>query len=74
MKEFYRNKWQASLASYKLYKLALVKYNTGATDYRTLLTAKIDLNNARMELNLAKMQYLDSIVQVYQALAGGYAG
>jgi multidrug efflux system outer membrane protein len=73
MKEFYRNKWQGYRASYRLYNLALVKYNTGSNDYRTLLTAKIDLSNAKMDLNLAKMQQLDSIVQVYQALAGGYA-
>ena len=73
MNEFYRNQWQAFRASNKLYKLALVQYKSGANDYRTLLSAKIDLSNAKMNLNLAKMQQLDSIVQVYQALAGGYA-
>jgi outer membrane protein TolC len=28
---------------------------------------------ANIQLNQAKMQQLDSIVQVYQALAGGYS-
>ena len=73
MNEFYRNKYQGFQASSRLYKLALAKYNSGAVDNRTLLKAQIDLSNAKIDLNLAKMQQLDSIVQVYQALAGGYA-
>lgn len=52
------------------HKLALVKYQSGAKDYRDVAQALINVDEAEMELNQAKMQQLDSIVEVYQALGG----
>ncbi|MCX7114533.1 MAG: TolC family protein [Gammaproteobacteria bacterium] len=56
------------------YTLALARYKAGAKDERDLVTAQVNVDSARLAVNLAKMQQLDSIVQVYQSLAGGAAG
>ncbi len=55
-----------------LYQLSLVKSKYGATDNRNVLGSKLNVDTAELTLNNIKMQQLDSIVQVYQALAGGY--
>lgn len=54
------------------YRLASVRYRNGARDQRELLNAQLTIDYARLDLNTAKMQQLDSIVQVYQALGGGF--
>ena len=48
------------------------RYEAGAKDYRDLINEKINFDAAAIDLTLAKMQQLDSMVTVYQALAGGY--
>lgn len=72
MNKAYRYQSNALKASSTTYTLVLARYNAGAKDYRTVLTAKLEMDHAKLDLDLAKMQQLDSIVQVYQALAGGY--
>jgi multidrug efflux system outer membrane protein len=58
-------------AAKKTYQLAIAKYEAGATDLRTVLNATLSVDDARWAVNEAKMQQLDSIVAVYQSLAGG---
>lgn len=54
------------------YNLTLVQYNYGSQDYQNLLGAKVNADLSKLNVNQSKMQQLDSIVQVYQAVAGGY--
>lgn len=54
------------------YNLTLTQYNYGSQDYQNLLGAKINTDLTMLNVNQSKMQQLDSIVQVYQAIAGGY--
>ena len=72
MNEAYHHQFNALKASQATYSLVLARYSAGAKDYREVINAKINVDYAKLDLNLAKMQQLDSIVQVYQALAGGY--
>ncbi len=74
MNDAYHHQLNALKASRTTYSLVLERYKAGAKDYREVMNAKLSIDNAKQDLNLAKMQQLDSIVQVYQALAGGYAG
>ena len=72
MNAIYNNKLSAYKAAAKSYFLVKSRYKAGATDKRQLINAKLTLDSAKIDLIIAKMQQLDSIVQVYQALAGGY--
>ena len=72
MNAMYLNQRQALQAAEKLYHLALARYQAGAKDYRDVANAKLTVDTAKINVTLAKMQQLDSIVQVYQALAAGY--
>lgn len=60
-----------ALAEY--YHLIETKYRVGTADKLTALNARLLLDNSALNLNSAKMQQLNSIVGVYQSLAGGYA-
>jgi multidrug efflux system outer membrane protein len=60
------------LAAKKSYAIALAQYKAGAKDYRTVVNAKINLDRNQLSLVQEKAQLLDSIVQVYSAVAGGY--
>ena len=68
----YHDKSIALQAAEKNYALSLARYNAGAKDYREVANAKLTVDTAKIDQVLAKMQQLDGIVQVYQALAGGY--
>lgn len=74
MYAIYVNKLKALQASQKSYRLVLARYKAGAKDYRDVANAQLNVDYAKLDLNSAKMQQLDSIVEVYQALAGGYNG
>lgn len=73
MNEIYNNKLKALHASQQSYRLVLARYKAGLKDYREVANAQLNVDYAKLDLNLAKMQQLDSIVEVYQALAGGYS-
>lgn len=60
------------IAAKKAYELALRQYKAGATDYRNVINAKINLEHQQLSLVQEKAQFLDSLVQVYNAVAGGY--
>lgn len=72
MNDMYANKLKALKAAKRAYALALARYKAGAKDSRDVANAEINVDYAKLDLNQAKMQQLDSIVEVYQALAGGY--
>lgn len=63
---------KAYLATKKAYLITLAQYNAGGKDYRNVVNAKINLNRSELSLVQEKAQLLDSIVQVYNAVAGGY--
>lgn len=71
MNEIYDYKLKALKAAEQTYGLALARYKAGTRDYRDVVNAKVTVDQARLDLNSAKMQQLDSLVEVYQALAGG---
>ena len=55
------------------YKVNQVQFKAGNSAMNNVLQAKLNLDNAGLSLLQAKSQQLDAIVQVYQALAVGYA-
>ena len=55
------------------YNLANISYKKGLYSYPTLLTNKINWDNAQINLAQAKLSQLNTIVQLYQDLGGGYA-
>lgn len=54
------------------YSLAEISYKKGLYSYPTLLTNKINWDNAQINLAQAKLAQLNTIVQLYQDLGGGY--
>lgn len=72
MSDIYDNKLKALQVAKKTYRLVLARYKAGAKDYREVANTKLNVDYAKIDRTLAKMQQLDSIVEVYQALAGGY--
>lgn len=48
------------------------KYKSGAVSYSDTLGAKLDVDYVMASNNQTKIQQMGSIVQLYQALAGGY--
>ncbi|MDP3559511.1 MAG: TolC family protein [Legionellaceae bacterium] len=72
MNKAYEYQLKALQASQNAYRLAVARYKAGAKDYRDVANAQVSVDSAQLTFNLAKMQQLDAIVQVYQALAGGY--
>ncbi|OGV27190.1 MAG: hypothetical protein A3F18_07180 [Legionellales bacterium RIFCSPHIGHO2_12_FULL_37_14] len=68
----YQDKFTSWRNNKKVYKLALARYKAGSTDKRDLIKAQYNVDMAKLNLILAKMQQFDGIVEVYQAVAGGY--
>ena len=54
------------------YDITNSRYNSGADSLSTLLNSKVSLDNNAISLNQVKLQQLQSIVNLYQVLAGGY--
>ena len=64
---------QNSLNSVKdLYELSQIQYHNGLASYADTLNFKLNLDTAQLNLNQAKMNQLNSIVNLYQVLGGGY--
>ena len=60
-------------SSQKAYRLADLSYKKGLYSYPTLLVNKINMDNAGIVLTKTKLAQLNTIVQLYQDLGGGYA-
>lgn len=54
------------------YDLAKISYEKGLYSYPTLLTNKVTMDNAAILVTQSKIAQLNTIVQLYQDLAGGY--
>ena len=54
------------------YRLSKIMYQQGSISYMETLIAKMNTDYARSELNKYKMQQMDSIVNLYDVLGGGY--
>lgn len=59
-------------SSKKAYDLAKISYEKGLYSYPTLLENKINMDNAGIVLTKSKLAQLNTIVQLYQDLGGGY--
>ena len=55
-----------------LYKLSQIQYSHGLISYADTLNFKLNLGTAQLKLNQAKMEQLTGVVNLYQALGGGY--
>lgn len=55
-----------------IYKLKHLGYTKGSISYPASLSSKISEDNVAIMLSQAKLQQLQSIVKLYQSLAGGY--
>jgi multidrug efflux system outer membrane protein len=49
-----------------------LKYKLGAVSYADTIGAQLDVDYVRSSNNQTKIQQMGSIVQLYQALGGGY--
>lgn len=56
----------------KLYQISQTQYKEGATSYANTVGFKLNIDYALANLNQVKMQEMSSIVNLYQALGGGY--
>jgi multidrug efflux system outer membrane protein len=70
--EAYQSQLQAYRASIRGYRILQSRYKSGYQDRRGAMNARITADQAEITLTLAKLEQLNSIVFVYQALAGGY--
>ncbi|HCY38240.1 MAG: outer membrane protein multidrug efflux system [Pseudomonadota bacterium] len=73
MDKVYAETYKSYLAADEYYRLTKVQYNYGNSSMTNVLQAKQTLDNVNLSLLQAKASQLSAIVQVYQALAGGYA-
>lgn len=68
----YNAQQQAFMSSKNAYAIDYSKYTAGAESLIGTLTYKIDMEKADISLAKAKLNQLQSIVNLYQSLAGGY--
>lgn len=71
--EVYTSTYHSYQAVNKYYDLAQLRYQIGTQDKLSMFNAELQQDGSALALNTVKMQQLSSIVQTYQALAGGYA-
>ena len=68
----YTQQEKSCQAADDLYKLIQIQYNNGMSSYASTINYKLNADYAKSNLNQAKMNQLNSIVNLYQVLAGGY--
>ena len=68
----YEAQKQNNASAMEAYNLANISYKKGLYSYPTLLTNKINWDNAQINVATAKLAQLNTIVQLYQDLGGGY--
>jgi outer membrane protein TolC len=73
MDKVYAETYKSYLAADEYYRLTQIQYNYGTSSMTNVVQAQQTLDNVKLYLLQAKAKQLDAIVQVYQALAGGYA-
>jgi NodT family efflux transporter outer membrane factor (OMF) lipoprotein len=68
----YARQNQALQAAEQYYRINLSRYQSGAQDFRGVANALINLDKAKIGVTMAKMEQMNSLVEAYQALGGGY--
>lgn len=69
----YSDQKELYMSTVTAYNLGYGRYSNGMDSYLNLLQYKITMDNAALVLTNFKTQQLQTIVQLYQALAGGYS-
>lgn len=73
MDKVYAKTYQAYKSASEYYRINQIQYKAGNAAMTNVVEAKIGLDNANLSLIQAKAQQLTAIVQVFDALAIGYA-
>ncbi len=68
----FKQQQKALSAAEDLYKLSQIQYKNGSSSYSSTLNFKLNIDYSELNSNQAKMNQLNSIVNLYQALGGGY--
>jgi outer membrane protein, multidrug efflux system len=71
-REFREQQEKQTAASADAVRLARIRYNSGSTSYLEVLTTDTNLYNSQLTLEAAQQQEALSLVQLYNALGGGW--
>jgi multidrug efflux system outer membrane protein len=71
-REFREQQEKQTAASTDAVRLARIRYNSGSTSYLEVLTTDTNLYNSQLTLESAQQQEALSLVQLYNALGGGW--
>jgi outer membrane protein, multidrug efflux system len=71
-REFREQQEKQTAASADAVRLARIRYNSGSTSYLEVLTTDTNLYNSQLTLESAQQQEALSLVQLYNALGGGW--
>jgi multidrug efflux system outer membrane protein len=71
-REFREQQEKQTAASADAVRLARIRYNSGSTSYLEVLTTDTNLYNSQLTLETAQQQEALSLVQLYNALGGGW--
>jgi multidrug efflux system outer membrane protein len=71
-REYREQQEQQTMASADALRLARIRYNAGATSYLEVLTSDATLYHSQLNLQSAQQQEALALVQLYNALGGGW--
>ncbi|HVB97894.1 MAG TPA: efflux transporter outer membrane subunit [Candidatus Dormibacteraeota bacterium] len=71
-REFRRQQQQLTLAAQETNRLSMILYHNGGASYLQVLTSETDLFAAQLNLIQAQLNERLALVQIYQALGGGW--
>jgi outer membrane protein, multidrug efflux system len=71
-REYREQQEKQTAASADAVRLARIRYNSGSTSYLEVLTTDTNLYNSQLTLEAAQQQEALSLVQLYNALGGGW--
>ena len=71
-KEYREQQEKQTAAAADAVRLARIRYNSGSTSYLEVLTTDTNLYNSQLTLEAAEQAEALSLVQLYNALGGGW--
>ncbi|MGA8938815.1 MAG: TolC family protein, partial [Acidobacteriaceae bacterium] len=71
-REYREQQGKLTAASADAVRLARIRYNSGSTSYLEVLTTDANLYTSQLTLQTAEQQEALSLVQLYNALGGGW--
>lgn len=71
-REYREQQEKQTAASADAVRLARIRYNSGSTSYLEVLTTDTNLYSSQLTLEAAQQQEAQSLVQLYNALGGGW--